>query len=59
MSMWYPLFIPNGLSHEILEKYRKKAFMNFYLRPGIIISYLFSIRTFSDISKIIKGLVHC
>jgi radical SAM superfamily enzyme YgiQ (UPF0313 family) len=56
MSMWYPVFIPKGLTREILEKFRKKAFLEFYLRPSIIISYLKNIRSLADITKIFKGV---
>ena len=40
MSMWYPVFIPKGLSRDILERYKKKAILRFYLRPRIILAYL-------------------
>lgn len=55
MNMWYPVFIPHGLSRDILEKYRKKAFLEFYLRPSIIIGYIKSIRSLMDLKKAVKG----
>ncbi len=56
MSMWFPVFIPKGLNKETLETYRKKAFLEFYVRPSIILSYLTNIRTVSDIKKISNGI---
>ncbi|MFH1968568.1 MAG: radical SAM protein [bacterium] len=56
MSMWFPVFIPNGLNRETLEKYRRKAFLEFYLRPGIVVSYFKNIKSFSDVTKISKGV---
>lgn len=56
MNMWYPVFVPYGLSRGILEKYRKKAFLDFYLRPSIIMRYIKSIKSTVDIKRIIKGV---
>jgi radical SAM superfamily enzyme YgiQ (UPF0313 family) len=56
MSMWFPVFVPTGLKKETLESYRKKAFLEFYVRPSIILSYLTNIRTVSDIRKISNGI---
>ena len=55
LTGWHLVFIPYGLSKGILEKYRKKAFLKFYLRPKVIFSYLKNIRYFSDIRKMIIG----
>ena len=56
MSMWFPVFVPHDLSQKILEKYRKKAFLEFYLRPRIIISYLKSIESLTDVKKLLLGV---
>ncbi len=56
MSMWFPVFVPHGLSQKILEKYRKKAFLEFYLRPSIIISYLKNIGSLTDVKKLLLGV---
>lgn len=56
MSMWFPVFVPKNLTQEILIRYRKKALMQFYFRPRIIISYLLSFRHLSDFVKVFKGL---
>ncbi len=56
MSMWFPVFVPHDLSQQILEKYRKKAFLEFYLRPRIIISYLKNIASLTDVRKLLLGV---
>ena len=52
-----PCFIPHGLTKEEILAYRKKALLQFYLRPRIIISYLRGITTISQIKALIKGVV--
>lgn len=52
MSMWYPVFIPRGLNRKILERYMKKAILDFYLRPRIIFSYLSNINKYSGLRTI-------
>jgi len=37
---WVPVFIPYNLTREVLEKYSKKMFLKFYVRPRIIFQYL-------------------
>jgi len=49
---WHPVFIPRDLSKEKLVYYHKLAFRKFYLRPRIILRYLFYI--FSDYTNILK-----
>ncbi len=40
MNEYNIVFTPNGLTRELLEKYHKKAFKDFYLRPKVVLSYL-------------------
>lgn len=44
MNMWSAVFIPNGLTRDIVEKYHKRMFREFYIRPKIILSHLKRIR---------------
>ena len=39
LSAWRPIFVPYGLTSDILEKYSKKAFFKFYFRTKIIFQY--------------------
>lgn len=55
MSMWEPVFVPNGLTKEKLKYYQKRAFREFYFRPKIMLSYLKDIRSKEHIIKLIKG----
>jgi radical SAM superfamily enzyme YgiQ (UPF0313 family) len=54
MNMWNPVFIPHGLSREIMKKYSKRAVLSFYLRPRIILSYLKEIYTYAGLRKVIR-----
>jgi radical SAM superfamily enzyme YgiQ (UPF0313 family) len=49
-----PCFIPYGLTKEVLIKYQKKAFWQFYLQPRVIISYLRALKSFSDFFNFFK-----
>ena len=41
-NYWRPVFVPEGLSEEILLSKQKEFYKRFYLRPRIAISYLFT-----------------
>ncbi|MDD5773552.1 MAG: radical SAM protein [bacterium] len=52
-----PVFIPRGLSENILNNYQKNIFSSFYLRPNTIIKFLKKIFTGYPLKKIIaEGL---
>ena len=40
MNLLNIVFVPSGLSRELLSKYRKRMLREFYLRPRIVRSYL-------------------
>ncbi len=40
MNIFNCLFIPEGLDKKTLEKYQKKAYTSFYLRPGALLNKL-------------------
>jgi len=48
-------FVPNGFTKKELEKYYKKAWKTFYLRPRIIIYYTKKLRDKQMRKKIING----
>jgi len=50
-----PCFVPYGLTKEKMLAYRRKAILQFYLRPRIIFSYLRRITTISRIKALLKG----
>ena len=50
-----PCFVPHGLTKEKILAYRKKAILQFYLRPRIIFSYLGRVNTISQIKVLIRG----
>jgi len=46
-------FVPNGLKKELMEKYYRKAYIQFYYRPKIVLSYL---RRMRNLDVIIENL---
>jgi len=57
MSMFIePCFIPHGLTGKKILAYRKKAILQFYLRPKVVFSYLRTITTLSRLRVLIKGM---
>ncbi|MFH1642964.1 MAG: radical SAM protein [Nanoarchaeota archaeon] len=55
-SLWDPVFIPFGYKEkEDLIKVRKYAFRKFYLRPKYILNHLLSIRSYDDLTRLLKG----
>jgi len=57
MNMWTPVFVPRGLSEEILRKYRNKFFREFYLRPRIILAYLKNVKQPRQLLSLVKGFM--
>ncbi|MDD5772155.1 MAG: radical SAM protein [bacterium] len=49
-----PVYIPHGLSKEILENFQKKAFRRFYLSPKYIIQRIFDLSTYFNLQNKIK-----
>jgi len=41
-NYWRPVFVPNGLSQELLLKKHKEFYRRFYLRPPILFRYFLS-----------------
>jgi radical SAM superfamily enzyme YgiQ (UPF0313 family) len=41
-NYWRPVFVPHGLSQELLLKKQKEFYLRFYLRPSIIFRYMLS-----------------
>jgi radical SAM superfamily enzyme YgiQ (UPF0313 family) len=46
LSLWQITFIPSGLTADDLLRASKKAYREFYLRPGIILEILISITSY-------------
>jgi anaerobic magnesium-protoporphyrin IX monomethyl ester cyclase len=56
MNMWYPVFIPHGLSREELISYSKRFFIRFYTRPAIIRRYLQMLKNPGALNKLAVGV---
>jgi anaerobic magnesium-protoporphyrin IX monomethyl ester cyclase len=52
-----PIFIPYGLTKEIMIKWNQKGFMDFYLQPRIILMYLLRIRCLDEVKTILLGAI--
>lgn len=52
-----PCFIPHGLTREKLLSYRRKAILNFYLRPRILFSYLIRAGQRNYFKMLVKGFI--
>jgi radical SAM superfamily enzyme YgiQ (UPF0313 family) len=50
-----PVFIPYGLTEELLIEWHKRGLRQFYLQPRIILSYLKQIRGVNDIKTLLLG----
>ena len=57
LNGWTPVFVPFGLTARDLEYYSKKAFMPFYFRPRIVVSYIRKIRSWRHLKFYLLGLI--
>ena len=55
MNMWTPVFIPNGLTIDDLEEYKKLFFKEFYFRPKIVYNFVKQIHSIKQLSGLTKG----
>ena len=56
MNMWYPVFVPEGLSRNELIGYAKRAFRKFYFRPKMIWRYLKSLGRPGSVTRLGTGV---
>jgi radical SAM superfamily enzyme YgiQ (UPF0313 family) len=50
-SMWIPVFIPHGLTEELLQKKHTEMIRKFYVRPSVIWEHLLQIRKLSEVKR--------
>ncbi|OIN98372.1 hypothetical protein AUJ67_08715 [Candidatus Desantisbacteria bacterium CG1_02_49_89] len=55
-TIWFPVFVPKGLTKERLEQAHKLAYRKFYFRAGYIWQNLSKIRSWDDIKRDFIGL---
>jgi anaerobic magnesium-protoporphyrin IX monomethyl ester cyclase len=55
-NMWTPVFIPKGLTTEILLKRHREFYRRFYLRPRIMARYIKSFFSFSGLRRLLALL---
>lgn len=55
MTCFDVVFVPQGMTKEMLIAYRKKILREFYLRPALVASYARRIRSFQQLKIMIKS----
>jgi radical SAM superfamily enzyme YgiQ (UPF0313 family) len=50
-----PVFIPYGLTKELLFEWHKRGLWQFYLQPRVILSYIKQIKSLNDIKTLFLG----
>jgi radical SAM superfamily enzyme YgiQ (UPF0313 family) len=56
MNLWYPVFVPRGMSKHELVAYSKRAFRRFYFRPKILWGYLKTLKKPEAVAKLAMGI---
>jgi len=55
-TIWFPVYIPEGLTREDLEDALRTAYRRFYLSPSYLLRRLARIRSLEDIGRNLSGL---
>jgi len=55
MNMWAPVFIPYGVTEELLQKKKKRFFRKFYLRPRMFYTFLKMVRQPKQLLNLMNG----
>jgi radical SAM superfamily enzyme YgiQ (UPF0313 family) len=53
----HPPFVPEGRTEEELKSLQKKAMRMYYLRPKVLVKFIKSISSISDIMKYVNGFI--
>lgn len=56
MNMWYPVFVPKGMTRRELVVHAKRAFRRFYFRPKTLWGYLKTLGRPGAIRKLVLGV---
>lgn len=52
-----PTYINPNIGTKEIQELHRKAYRGFYLRPKVILRFLMSIRSFSDVTRYVKGFL--
>lgn len=55
LTYWNKVFIPHGLTPELMDKYERKMYTSFYLKPRVIFHYLSRINEPAYLLKLFKA----
>jgi radical SAM superfamily enzyme YgiQ (UPF0313 family) len=54
-TIWFPVYVPAGMTAEELAQMQREAYRRFYLRPSYVLRRLRSIRSFADLRRNLVG----
>lgn len=54
-TIWFPVFVPEGMTAKALMKMQREAYRRFYLRPGYVWRRLRAIRSLADLRRNLVG----
>jgi len=53
-----PLYYPQGRTAAEIKALQRRANLFFFLRPRIVMGFLGRVRSFGDLARLVKGLIH-
>lgn len=54
-TIWFPVYVPEGMTATQLVQTQREAYRRFYLRPSYVLRRLRSIRSFADLRRNLVG----
>lgn len=55
LNYWTPIFIPKGLSKELMLQKQAEMYSRFYRRPSVILKQLGKVKSFKDLKMYLKN----
>jgi len=57
LNYWTPIFVPNGLTRELMLNKQSELYRRFYFRPGVLWRQLSKIRSFAILAGLLKNAI--
>jgi radical SAM superfamily enzyme YgiQ (UPF0313 family) len=54
-TIWFPVFVPRGITEEQLRAAHRHAHRRFYLRPRYVLDRLLRLRSMADVGRHVRG----
>ncbi len=58
LNYWTPVFVPNGLSKELMLQKQAEMYSRFYRRPAVLLRQLGKIKSWQDVKLYYKNAIH-